>query len=295
MTVLVTGSRGKVGSALIPLLHGKGVDVRAASAAPGRLSLPDGVAAVRCDLHDPATFPAALDGADAVFLYAEPSQIGAFVQQAETAGVQHIVLLSSSSVLGPEASESAIAATHLAVEQALAASPIETTFLRPGAFAGNALQWKWALQSAGTIDLPCPGSYSDPIHERDIAESAYAALTEPALRGQAYHLTGPQSLTFTEQIAALEAATGRAIPFRRVAPDAWKESVSPYLPAAAADSLLHYWATSDGVPTTVTDQVEILTGHPARTFATWAAENAAAFTAAPSTAAGPTATGPATA
>ncbi|MFE2379762.1 SDR family oxidoreductase [Streptomyces sp. NPDC059398] len=281
MTVLVTGSRGKVGTALIPLLRGNGTEVRAASAAPGDLSLPDGVTAVRCDLHDPATFPAALDGADAVFLYAEPSRIDAFVQQAEAAGVRHIVLLSSSSVLGPHASESAIARTHLTVEQALAASSIGTTVLRPGAFAGNALQWKWALRSAGVIDLPYPGSYSDPIHERDIADSAYAALTDPSVRGGAYHLTGPQSLTFTEQIATIEAATGRTIPFRRVSPEAWKESVSAHLPATVADSLLRYWAASDGVPTAVTDQVRSLTGHPAHTFATWATENAAAFTVAP--------------
>ncbi|MFJ5294248.1 SDR family oxidoreductase [Streptomyces sp. NPDC088348] len=287
MTVLVTGSRGRIGSALITLLHENGTDVRAASAAPGDLAPPDGVTAVRCDLHDPATFPAALDGADAVFLYAEPSQIGAFLRQAETAGVQHIVLLSSSSVLEPGASECAIAASHLAVEQALAASPIETTVLRPGAFAGNALQWKWALRSAGTIGLPHPGSYSDPIHERDIAEAAYAALTEPALRGEAYHLTGPQSLTFTEQIMALEAATGRTMPIRHITPEEWKESVGPHLPAPVADSLLRYWATSDGVPTSVTGQVETLTGHPARTFATWAAENAAAFTAEPTAPAGP--------
>ncbi|WP_405778191.1 SDR family oxidoreductase [Streptomyces sp. NBC_00859] len=281
MTVLVTGSRGRVGSALIPLLLGKGIDVRTASAAPGKPVPPRGATAVRCDLRDPATFPAALDGADAVFLYAEPSQIEAFVQEAEAAGVQHIVLLSSSSVIGPGAPESAIALSHLTVEQALAVSSIETTALRPGAFASNALQWKWALQSSGTIDLPYPGSYSDPIHERDIAEAAYAALTEPALRGAAYHLTGPESLTFSQQIAAVEAAAGRTVPFRRVTPEAWKESVGPHLPAAAADALLGYWAASDGVPTTVTHHVESLTGHPARTFATWAAENASAFTGTP--------------
>lgn len=123
MTTLVTGSRGKVGAALIQLLHDRGAPVRAASAAPEKLELPAGVEAVKLDLKDPATFPAALTGVTSVFLYAEPSHIDAFLQQAEAAGVQHLVLLSSSSVLAPGAADNAIAASHLAVEQALAASP----------------------------------------------------------------------------------------------------------------------------------------------------------------------------
>ena len=40
MTVLVTGSRGKVGSALIALLHQAGADVRAAPPPPGRAEQP---------------------------------------------------------------------------------------------------------------------------------------------------------------------------------------------------------------------------------------------------------------
>ncbi|MCX4818563.1 NAD(P)H-binding protein [Streptomyces sp. NBC_01142] len=276
MTVLVTGSRGKVGSTLITLLHEKGVDVRAASAAPEKLSLPAGVATVRCALDDAADFPAALASVTSVFLYAEPSQIGAFLEQAEAAGVEHIVLLSSSSVLDPDAADNPIAASHLAVERALAGSAVESTVLQPGAFASNAFQWR-AQASLGAIDLPYPGSYGDPIHEQDIAEAALAVLTQPRLRGATYHLTGPESLTFTEQIAFLERAAGRPIPFNTVTPEAWKESMSVYIPGSFADGLLSYWASTDGSPTPLTRAVEELTGHPARTFAEWAAENADAF------------------
>lgn len=123
--VLVTGSRGRVGSALISLLHAAGIPVRAASAAPEKLRLPPGVDPVRCALDDPATFPTALESVTSVFLYAEPSHIDAFLDAAEAAGVEHIVLLSSSSVLDPDAAENPIAATHLKVERALAASPAD--------------------------------------------------------------------------------------------------------------------------------------------------------------------------
>ncbi|MGW3623922.1 hypothetical protein [Streptomyces sp. NPDC000880] len=52
---------------------------------------------MKCALDDSATFPAALDSVTSVFLYAEASQIGAFLDEAGAAGVEHIVLLSSSS------------------------------------------------------------------------------------------------------------------------------------------------------------------------------------------------------
>lgn len=277
MTILITGSRGKVGSTLLTLLHEAGAAVRAASGSPEKLSVPAGVDAVKCALDDPAAFRAALDSVTSVFLYAEASQTGAFLDEAGAAGVEHIVLLSSSSVLDPDAADNSIAASHLAVEQALAASPIETTVLQPGAFASNALQWPWALKSTGAIDLPYPGSYGDPIHERDIAEAALAILTRPPLRGATYHLTGPETLTFTQQIAILERASGRPIPFNAVTREAWKESMAEYMPSAFADALLDYWATTDGSPAPLTRTVEELTGHPARTFAEWAEENAHAF------------------
>ncbi|MER5425990.1 SDR family oxidoreductase [Streptosporangium roseum] len=60
MTILVTGSRGGVGRSLVTLLRSRGLDVRAASRAPGGLDLPAGVPAVTCDLTDPGTFPPAL-------------------------------------------------------------------------------------------------------------------------------------------------------------------------------------------------------------------------------------------
>ncbi|MET7619885.1 NAD(P)H-binding protein [Streptomyces sp. NPDC005408] len=277
MTILVTGSRGKVGSVLIELLHEAGADVRAASAAPDKLRLPPSVDPVHLALDDPPTFPAALDSVTSVFLYAEPSHIGTFLDEAVAAGVEHIALLSSSSVLDPGAADNPIAASHLAVEKALAASPVATTVLQPGAFAANAHQWRWALESTGAIDLPYPGSYGDPIHERDIAEAAFALLTRPELRGRTYHLTGPESLTFTEQLAILERVVGSPFPFNAVTREAWKAAMAGYMPSVFADGLLDYWASTDGSPTPLTRTVEELTGHPARTFAEWAAENADAF------------------
>lgn len=282
MHTLVTGCRGRIGAALVSLLHRDGHTVRAASRKPGDLAttataLPAGVPVVACDLSDPATFAAALDGIGSVFLYAEPSAVDAFLAAAETAGVSHITLLSSSSVLAPDAEDNPIAASHHAVEQALIASPLTTTLLRPGAFASNAYQWAQSVRAHGSVDLPHPGSHSSPIDGADIAEAALAVLTDPRLQGAAYHLTGPESLTAAEQIALLAAASGRPITINTVSGAAWKKSVAAHLPEPMADALLAYAAATDGSPAEVTGDVEQLTGLPARTFAAWAEEHTAAF------------------
>ncbi len=277
MLTLVTGCRGRIGSTLAALLRDRGHPVRAASRNPAELSLPAGVPAVACDLGDPGTFAAALEGVDSVFLYAESSHINDFLSAARAAGVGHIMLLSSSSVLAPDAASNPVAASHLAVEEALAASPTGWTFLRPGDFASNAYQWAGALRSGRPVDLPYPLSQTSPIDETSIAEAALAVLTDTRLQGASYHLTGPESLTATEQVELLAAASGSATTVNAVSREAWKESVAPFLPSEFAEGLLDHWAATDGSPAEVTRDMEKLTGRPARTFASWAAEHAAAF------------------
>jgi uncharacterized protein YbjT (DUF2867 family) len=248
MTILITGSRGAVARALLTLLHERGIAVRAASSNPDQLSLREDVPVVKCDLTDPATFAAALDGITSVFLYAASSHIDAFVEQAVSAGVKHVVLLSSVSVLNPNAEHDLLAKSHLDVEKALAASPIESTFLRPGSFASNALGWSWAIKSAGAVNLPYPHAHTDPIHEADVAEAALAVLTEARLRGQSYTLSGPQSVTFSEQIEQLARATARPITVNVVTRDEWKKEMAEYIPEDFAESLLDFWQSNENTP-----------------------------------------------
>jgi uncharacterized protein YbjT (DUF2867 family) len=271
--ILITGGRGAVATGLLGLLHAHGRPLRVASADPAKLALPDGVASVPLDLTDPATFPAALSGITEVFLYATAEHIGEFVDQAVKAEVAHVVILSSAAVLGPDPEHNPVAKSHLDVEEALLASPIPTTILRPGSFAGNAAGWAWAVRSGQPISLPYPNSCNDPIHEADIAEAAYAVLTDPAHRGGQFHLTGPQAMTFAEQIDQLAGVLGRPIAVNHVTRQQWKQEMAEHIPGPFADALLDWWASNDGKPVELTTAVQDLTGHPARTFATWAGDH----------------------
>jgi uncharacterized protein YbjT (DUF2867 family) len=100
----------------------------------------------RADLADPASWPAARAGVRKVFLYAHPEGAPEFAAAARKAGVEHVVLLSSSTVLYPDAAASPIALRHLAAERALDEAGLDRTFVRPG-YAANAPRWWRAIRA----------------------------------------------------------------------------------------------------------------------------------------------------
>ena len=277
MTTLVTGARGKVGQAVIGRLHAAGHTVRAASAMPAELTVPTGVEAAELALDRPETFDAALHGVRDVFLYPQPAGIHEFVKTAQAAGVEHVVLLSSSSVLGPDAANDPLASHNLQVERALADSDLPCTFLRAGAFATNALGWAWNIAGSLPVQLAYPDASITPIHPEDIADIAVEALTGTSLTGRSIALTGAEALTFREQLAILADTLGREILVERISRAEAEEQLGRHMPAPLVASLLNFWESAEHAPAAVHDTTATLLGRPARTFRQWAAENATAF------------------
>ena len=269
MTVLVTGARGNVGRQVAEGLLAAGVPVRATSRDPGSARLPEGAQVIAADLSKPGTLPAALRGVSKVFLYAEPQGIDGFVAAARDAGIEHIVLLSSSSVVSPDAESDPIAQWHLAVERALIDSGIPWTFVRPGGFATNTLRWSAAIRADSPVRIPYPGAQSSLIHERDIAAVAICALTQTRHQGAAYVLTGPQSLPQQRQVELIGEAIGR--------PVRWVELPPQQARGTMPDAVLRYLAAAGTRPAPVNKTVQEVTGRPARTFAQWVADHAADF------------------
>ncbi|MGW2595934.1 NAD(P)H-binding protein [Streptomyces klenkii] len=277
MSILVTGARGKVGRAVLGRLHSAGLTVRAASADPAALTVPDGVEVAELALGRPEGFGAALRGVRQVFLYPEPSGIHELVKAAEAAGVEHVVLLSSSSVLGSDAENDPLAGHSLQVERALAGSGLTCTFLRPDAFASNSLGWARPISRSMPIRLAYPDAHIAPVHPEDIADIAVEALTGTSLTGRSVTLTGPESLSFREQLAVLAETLGRAIPVEKISRAEAERQMADYMPAPVVYSLLNLWEAADRGPAAIADTTHSLLGRPARTFRQWARENAAAF------------------
>ncbi|MFJ8861710.1 NAD(P)H-binding protein [Streptomyces sp. NPDC102451] len=276
MTILVTGVRGQVGSAVLRGLLDAGRSVRAASSGSARAVPGVDVDVVPFDQSDPATLSTALSGVRSVFLYARPEGIEAFVDAAGEAGVEHVVLLSS--LAATQAGEgNAIARSHRAVEDALSASDLALTLVRPGGFASNTLLWRDTIRDARRVDLAHPGSYSEPVHERDMAEVCVSALLDPAHRGAVHHLTGPESLTYARQAELIAEAIGSPVEVRKVSADQYRAGLAGRLGETFADAVVNAQAERDGQPQPTHDGVRAVLGRPATGFAQWAADHAEDF------------------
>ncbi|MCD2195572.1 NAD(P)H-binding protein [Actinomycetospora endophytica] len=268
--VLVTGARGTVGSGVVAGLRAAGVAVRAAGRDPEQLEVPDDVARVRLDLADPTSFGPALDGVRAVFCYVT-GELDGFAAAAARAGVEHVVLLSSESVLTEtDPVPGGLAAHHADAEVALRGAGLPTTALRPGAFDRNTFQW-WSGIQAGVVELPYPHASTSPIDERDIADVAVAALLGPPA-DESPHLTGPESMTFAEQVGIVATHLGRAVEVRDEGPTAARQRMTAFVPGPVVDSLLRYWAEFADGPAPITTEVAERTGHPGRSYASWVAD-----------------------
>ena len=278
MVVVVFGARGNVGRHVASGLLAAGETVRATSRKPDAAGVSPGVEVVAADLERPDTLPAALEGAEKVFLYAKPDGVEGFVEAAASAGVQHVVLLSSAAVVTPDAERNPIARQHRTVELAIERSGIDWTFIRPGMFATNTLWW-WQrpIRDKGVVRNPYPDGQTAPVHERDMAAVAVTALTRPGHRRQAYTVFGPESLTLRQQVEHIGNALGRPIRFEVISADEARAELSTTIPAIGVETFLRHWAAHNGTPAQISTTVEDVTGRPARTFAQWAVDHADDF------------------
>ena len=149
---------------------------------------------------------AALAGVQKAFLYAHPRTATQFARAAREAGVEHVVLLSSSSVLRPDAKSNPIALAHSVVEEALDNAGLSRTFVRPGYLATNSLRWQ-SIRSARVFRTAFPEATTAPVHERDIAAVAAKALLDDAPKSEAPAVLGPGPLTVRQQVADIAEAT----------------------------------------------------------------------------------------
>ncbi|WP_426502458.1 NAD(P)H-binding protein [Dactylosporangium sp. McL0621] len=276
--LLITGATGNVGRELAAILG----PCRALARDPARAAaLPRTAEVVVADLDRPETLPAAFAGASALFLVTPG--IGRrhtehAVAAAREAGVGRIVHLSSFNVLGDPMP--AMGRWHHEREELIRGCGIPATFLRPGGFMTNALDWRATIRDEGCVlDPTGPGRYA-PIDPADIAAVAALALTEDGHAGAGYMLTGEETFTVAEQVRVLGAALGRDLAVRTAATPAeavrarFPDGAPPALAEAILEGFTLMRADTRGLRT---DTVRRLLGRAPRTFADWCERNAYRF------------------
>jgi uncharacterized protein YbjT (DUF2867 family) len=238
--------------------------------------LPAGAERVIGDLGKPETLPSAFAGAEKAFLLTPGIGLDHAVNAvaaAKMAGVGRIVHLSSFAVLGDPMP--AMGRWHFERELRIAA-----TFLRPGGFMTNALDWAPTIRAGGYVVNPIGQGRYAPIDPADIAAVAALALSEDGHQGMEYVLTGAEAFTVAEQVQLLANAIGRDIQVRE--PTTLAEAVRSRFPNGAPQALAD--AIIEGFSLMRADTagfraptVEQLLGRKPRTFADWCARNAEAF------------------
>ncbi|HEV7963289.1 MAG TPA: NAD(P)H-binding protein [Actinoplanes sp.] len=277
MTTLVIGARGSVGRHVVDRLLATGEPVRASVRNLASADLPAEVSVVAADLTRPDTLTAALDGVRKVFLYAPTAGADAFIAAARDADLDRVVLLSSGSVLLPYAAGNVIAEEHRAVEQALAGSGLRWTPIRPLVLANNAMNWADSIRAEGVVRLVHPDAVLAPIHERDIAAVAVAALLGEAGDDVGAMLTGPELLSQRRQVELVGAAIDRDIQIEELSESEAREHFGQFEKPEIVDAILEFItaAASGGSP--ATDTAQRVLGRPATPFAQWAREHASDF------------------
>jgi len=278
MVAVVFGARGSVGRHVAAGLLAAGEQVRVTSRNPEAAGFPPQMQVTAADLERPETLPAALEGTEKVFLYAKPRGVQGFVDAARSAGVRHVVLLSSGAVVNAGAEDNPIAREHKIVELAIEQSGVDWTFIRPGMFATNT-RWWWteSIRTRNAVRVPYPDAQTAPVHEKDMAALAVTALTERGHSHQAYTVYGPESLTLRRQVEHIGDAVGREIRLEVISREQAQAELSKTMPPIGAETILRAWEAGNGIPARTSVIVEKITGRPAHAFAQWAADHADDF------------------
>jgi uncharacterized protein YbjT (DUF2867 family) len=277
--ILVIGGTGTVGREVVSQLGASGTAVRVLTRQPGAASLTEGVEVRAGDLTVPESLDGALDGIDGVLLiWTAPAGSVTAALERITRQVGRVVLLTSPhTVKHPFFNQpNPVQKLHALLEQTLRESGVQWTILRPGMFAANAIGW-WGRQmrAGGPIRWPYLDAPTAPIDPRDIAAVGTRALCHDGHAGAEYVLTGPESLTQRQQIEIIGRAAGRPAEVEELTPEEAARELG--FPPPVIRMLMDAWAAALGQPAVVTSTVAEVTGRPARTFAEWAADHAAAF------------------
>lgn len=270
--VLVTGATGNVGAPLAAALRAAGADVVAAARS-------EGTDTVRFDFTDPATWPAALEDVDRVFLVRPPAlsdvttHLRPLISELERRAVRHVVFLS---VMGVNP-----AMPHWRVERDLRATSLGWTMLRPAFFMQN-LSGPYGddIRRHDRITQPAGRGAFSFVDADDLAEVAARILTDPEPhRGAAPTLTGPEALRYDEVASLLSAELGRPIVHE---PDPLLAHRRKLLAAGAPSAYVNVQLVINvtarwGLAARLTPDLERLLGRPPTRLADFVAAHRGAF------------------
>ena len=246
--IVITGATGNLGRQVVEGLLKQlpasriGVSVRDSAKAEDLQQL--GIRVTQADFADPATLPAAFDGAEQVFIISvnrfgpEATQQHAnAIHAAKVAGARRI-LYTSHQAASLASAFVPCSQNHAPTEALLQASGVPYVSLRNGFYAESALFQLGGVQQTGKLSLPADGPVSWTARA-DLGEAAVAALTQPGLLdGISPPLTASETLDFNKIAKLISENLGREVVRETISDAAYREGLMAHgLPAFMADAL----------------------------------------------------------
>lgn len=254
--ILIIGGTGKTGKRIVKQLKKHGIPVRVGS----RNGNP------AFDWEDKTTWETALRGTKSAYISYYPdlavpsaaNDIAEFAAIAKNAGVTRLVLLSGR---GEEGAQNA--------EERLKNSSIEWTIIRSSWFSQNFSEGFLAEQiNAGEVSLPV-GDVKEPfIDIEDIADVAFAALTEKGHEGKLYEVTGSSGLSFQEATIKIAEVLGKEIKYNHISIEEFEEALkNNQTPKIYIDFLIELFTqVFDGRNTELKEGIQKALGRDPRSF-----------------------------
>ena len=228
---------------------------------------------VQRDLLDGASLGPAFAGVDRVFLLTPsvPEQ-GRLednaLDAALAAGVQRIVYVSNTDVgWGIE-----LGAAHAAMERRLVGAGVSHTVVRPEFLLNNLLGGVDEL-ARGRLVAPSGDGRCPFVDARDVGAVAAAVLLAAEPPQGPIEVTGPESLSWAQLAARLQAALGR--PMQHIDPDPaeWADqAVSAGMPPWLAGALAEYFEMLRGRPLEASDDTRRVIGRRPRSVEDFASD-----------------------
>jgi len=281
LKVLVTGATGNTGSLLVPQLLQADVDVRVfvRDEAKAKQYKDSGAEVVVGDLDKPGTILPAVKDVDKIYLLTwngetQLQQAKNVIEAAKQSGNPHII---RHSMWGSE--NSRIIKQGYQIDEMIKSSGLPWTILKPTFYMQNTMMAAQTVTSNGVIYWDMKDGKLGTIDVRDIADSAFAVITSEGHEGKSYILTGPEAVSFNDIAETFSRVLDKDVKYVNVPGEA---SFQAMVGMGIPEWIAHGYAElsegfSNNFANSTTKNVEILTGHPARSFEEFANDFAQVF------------------
>ncbi len=276
--ILLTGITGNIGGATARALLAKGVRFRALVRDVGKAATwaDQGVELVQGDLEDPNAVKRALIGVDRALLVMPNGEMQertevAFTRIAKEAGLAWIIKLSS-----PEAvrgTTSPIPLAHIAAEDAIMASGMKWTLVRPSFYMQNFRGSVKSARATGKLSMPMGDGTVALTDNNDAGQFIAHILTDANSaqhHGQCYDITGPDPVLNFRQIAEIIGEViGQKVVYDNCDAKAFQEAIRPFHRNQwHSDAVARLFAeiASGRTPGHKTDTFQKIMGRPGRSL-----------------------------